>query len=153
MKLTDPLPASSGTMAVEALVERIAQWLHDETDHPESYHGYTWPETDRDDGQRDDGWVKIVPLHAQAYFRDIAKRLVRQFAALAPTGETRRPNWSDIYKDAVHTADRDQELIAVTRETLRLAKSALQYQNSLDYYDNNGNAVKEISHALDGGER
>lgn len=57
-------------------VETIAQWLHDETEHPESYPQHTWPETERDDGMREGGFVKIVPLHAQAYFRDIARRLV-----------------------------------------------------------------------------
>jgi hypothetical protein len=61
-------------------VERIAKWLHDETAHPESYPNHTWPETERDDGQREGGFVKIVPQHGQAYFRDIARRLLTQIA-------------------------------------------------------------------------
>lgn len=60
---------------VTDLVDDLAKWLHDETAHPESYPDHTWPETDRDDGRRSGGWVKIVPLHAQEYFRDIARRL------------------------------------------------------------------------------
>lgn len=77
-----------------ALVDEIAQWLHDETDHPEAYAGYMWPETERDDGQREGGCVKIVPYHAQAYFRDIASRLVAklgaQLYAAPPSGEVER---------------------------------------------------------------
>ncbi len=64
----------------EDLVEQIAQWLHDETAHPDSYPNHTWPESERDDGQRAGGFVKIVPLHSQEYFRDIARRLVARFA-------------------------------------------------------------------------
>jgi hypothetical protein len=64
------------------VTEAVAQWLHDETAHPDSYPDYTWPETERDDGRRGNGgWVKIVPQHAQAYFRDIAKRLVARFGS------------------------------------------------------------------------
>lgn len=65
-------------------VEEIAKWLHDETEHPDSYPDHTWPETDRDGGRREGGWVKIVPQHAQAYFRDIARRLVARFIANEP---------------------------------------------------------------------
>lgn len=60
---------------VTDLVDDLAKWLHEETAHPESYPDHTWPETDRDDGRRSGGWVKIVPLHVQEYFRDIARRL------------------------------------------------------------------------------
>jgi hypothetical protein len=77
-----PNPAAPPNPAPDAMrdqVERIAQWLHDETGHPEAYPSHTWPETERDDGRREGGFVKIVPLHGQEYFRDIARRLHAQF--------------------------------------------------------------------------
>ena len=67
------LAATRPAKAVD--VEAVAKWLHDETGHPDSYPSHTWPETERDDGQREGGFVKIVPLHAQEYFRAIARRL------------------------------------------------------------------------------
>jgi len=70
-------------MSAGGIVEELAQWLHDETSHPESYPNHVWPETERDDGQRQGGFVKIVPLHGQEYFRDIARRLVARFALRA----------------------------------------------------------------------
>jgi Lar family restriction alleviation protein len=78
-----PARSSDESAGVRAeTVEEIAKWLHDETAHPDSYPEHTWPETDRDDGQREGGFVKIVPLHAQANFREIARRLVARFALL-----------------------------------------------------------------------
>lgn len=61
---------------------------------------------------------------------------------------TAHPNWKDVYKDSVHTYDRDDELVVVTRETLRLARSALRMLNEEDYYFNNGTAEREIIDAL-----
>lgn len=61
------------------LVEHVARWLHDETDHPSSYPSRTWPEHKDDTGQRGNGFVKLVPVDAQAYFREIAARFVRSF--------------------------------------------------------------------------
>lgn len=61
------------------LAERIAQWLHDETGHPDSFPNRTWPEHANDTGQRGGGFVKIVPSDAQAHFREIARRLVKGF--------------------------------------------------------------------------
>lgn len=78
---SSPSP-DTGLVEREALAEQIAQWLHDETGHPDAYPNHTWPETDRDDGQREGGFVKIVPLHAQAHFRDIVKRMLARFPAL-----------------------------------------------------------------------
>ena len=74
---------------VTDLVDDLAKWLHDETAHPESYPDHTWPETDRDDGRRSGGWVKIVPLHAQEYFRDIARRLDARYRSryVAPVAQ------------------------------------------------------------------
>jgi len=68
-----PLPTGTD---YAGLVERLAQWLHDETDHPDSYPDHTWPEDENDDGRRDGGYVKIVPKHAQEQFRAVAKRIL-----------------------------------------------------------------------------
>lgn len=58
------------------LVERLAQWLHDEVEYPDPNFPYhNWPEHPDDTGQRGDGWLKIVPKDTQEQFRDIAKRL------------------------------------------------------------------------------
>jgi hypothetical protein len=82
-------PASS--LEREELVDAIAKWLHDETAHPDSYPDHTWPETERDDGRREGGWVKIVPQHAQAYFRDIARRLLAVFPSALSSPLERSP--------------------------------------------------------------
>ena len=58
------------------------------------------------------------------------------------------PDWTDIYSGTAHLPDRDNELILVTRETLRLALNALRKMNEDDYYHNNGAAEREIMEAL-----
>ena len=78
---------------VTDLVDDLAKWLHDETAHPESYPDHTWPETDRDDGRRSGGWVKIVPLHAQEYFRDIARRLDARYRSRYVAPVAQEPAW------------------------------------------------------------
>lgn len=60
----------------------------------------------------------------------------------------KRPDWKHVYNGLCHTADRDDELIPVTRETLRLAQHALRKQNEDDFYYNNGCAEREIIDAL-----
>lgn len=75
--LSTPAP-DAGQVEAE-LIESIAQWLHDETDHPEAFTQRTWPTHPNDTGQREGGWVKIVPVDVQARFREIAKRLVTGF--------------------------------------------------------------------------
>lgn len=61
---------------VAGLVEQIAQWLHDEVEYPDPHFpDYHWPEHPDDTGQREDGWLHIVPKDTQAQFRDIARRL------------------------------------------------------------------------------
>ncbi len=60
----------------------------------------------------------------------------------------RRPVWAEVYKGCVHTPDRDQFLLNITRETLRLAASALRKQCEEDYYHNYGAALNEIDYAL-----
>src|SRR6266403_719766 len=54
----------------EALVEEVAQWLHDETDAPVNFPGYAWPLHPNDSGQRSaDGWVHLVPIDVVETFR------------------------------------------------------------------------------------
>jgi hypothetical protein len=57
---------------------------------------------------------------------------------------TARPDWGRVYRGVAHTPDRDNDLIPVTRETLRLAMHALQKQNGEDYYHNYGAAEREL---------
>jgi hypothetical protein len=60
----------------------------------------------------------------------------------------RRPVWANVYKNVAHTPDRDQFLLSVTRESLRLAASCLRAQCEEDYYHNYGAALNEIEYAL-----
>jgi uncharacterized protein YjiS (DUF1127 family) len=69
------LPLAPAEPVGEAWVERVAQFLHDEGGFSESYTCCTWPEHPNDTGQREGGFVKIVPSDAQAHFRDVARRL------------------------------------------------------------------------------
>ncbi len=66
-------------IAREALCEQIAQFLHDEGGFDDAWSRRTWPEHPDDTGQRDGGFVKIVPKDVQAKFREVAARLVRGF--------------------------------------------------------------------------
>lgn len=59
-----------------------------------------------------------------------------------------RPNWIEVYRNVAHTYDRDDELVIVTRETLRLAASAIREANYRDYYHNFGAAEHEILEVL-----
>jgi len=63
-------------------------------------------------------------------------------------GAAWRPNWPEVYRGIAHEPDRDGALIAVTRETLRLALSVLRAANETDYYNNFGVAEAEIRNAL-----
>lgn len=60
----------------------------------------------------------------------------------------KRPDWNEIYKDCVGGGERPNELVSVTRETLRLSQHALRKMNEDDYYHNNGAAEQEIIAAL-----
>ena len=55
-----------------------------------------------------------------------------------------RPDWAHVYRGVAHTPNGDNDLITVTRETLRLALHALQKQNEQDYYHNYGAAANEL---------
>lgn len=71
------LTAQSGegrSGAGEDAVEAVAQWLHDEGGFGDSFSGRTWPEHPDDTGQREGGWVKLVPSDVQAKFRDVGRR-------------------------------------------------------------------------------
>jgi hypothetical protein len=59
-----------------------------------------------------------------------------------------RPDWNDLYKDCVGGGERPNELVLVTRETLRLAQLPLRKMNENDYYHNNGAAEREIMETL-----
>lgn len=68
----------------EALaIEQVAQFLHDEGGFDEASSSHTWPEHAADTGQRDGGFVKIVPSDVQAKFRDVARRLLTMPVARA----------------------------------------------------------------------
>jgi hypothetical protein len=51
-------------------------------------------------------------------------------------------------KGCAHVYNRDNDLLPVTRETLRLALGLLRKQNSEDYYHNYGAAEEEIRAAV-----
>ncbi len=78
----DTPPADSA-----GLVERIAQFLHDEGGFDEAWRA-TWPEHPDDTGQREGGFVRIVPSDVQAKFRDIARRLHTMLLAATTTQAT-----------------------------------------------------------------
>lgn len=73
----NPLPPTPAPAAdVAGLVEQIAQWLHDEVEYPDpNFPHYHWPEHPDDTGQREGGWLNILPKDIQEQFRDIARRL------------------------------------------------------------------------------
>jgi hypothetical protein len=59
-----------------------------------------------------------------------------------------RPVWKDIYEGVHHKPDGDQDLIAVTRETLRLALSAIAASQMREAYHNYQAAWQEIAGEL-----
>jgi hypothetical protein len=63
-----------------------------------------------------------------------------------------RPDWPKIYKDcsipgSIHP-DVANALLSVTRETLRLSLSAIEYQQSQDAYHNFAHAADELRRVL-----
>jgi hypothetical protein len=76
-------------------------------------------------------------------------RLTGEEMSESPKHVPNRPVWAEVYRNCVHTPSwKDQELVAVTRETLRLAQSALRQLNAADYYHNYGAAEREIIEVL-----
>jgi len=65
--------------------------------------------------------------------------------------ETKHPDWNDVYRDCVKPPDieRANELVPVTRESLRLCVGLLVKCMAEDYYHNFGAAHAEICAALD----
>lgn len=65
-----------------------------------------------------------------------------------------RPDWCEIYRVRGYECrvmpDVAGELLTVTRETLRLALSALDKQNAEDFYHNYGAAARELRRVLEG---
>lgn len=63
-----------------------------------------------------------------------------------------RPDWPKIYKGSSRHSlpDVDGELLAVSRETLRLSLSALHNVMEQDYYHNYGAAAAELKRVLKG---
>lgn len=72
---------------------------------------------------------------------------------MMPQGmELWRPDWPEIYRVRGYECnvmpDVAGELLSATRETLRLALSALDAQNAQDYYHNYGAAADELRRIL-----
>jgi hypothetical protein len=112
---------------IEAWIERIAQFLHDEGGFSDSYTCRTWPEHPNDTGQRDGGFVKIVPSYVQAHFRDVARRL----ATLAHRGGVVWPGEDELREMAesvhswwVHEVDDDSTAVA-----LEMARRLREHMN------------------------
>jgi hypothetical protein len=64
-----------------------------------------------------------------------------------------RPDWGEVYRETAHTDNRDNDLVIVTRETARLARSAIDTQQAQDGYHNFGAARQELDKALSSGEQ
>ena len=66
------------------------------------------------------------------------------------TPDKRRPDWRKVMRGSITGAAdrRDNEMVAVTRGTLRMAESALRSRNALDYQNTSGAAEAEVVDAL-----
>lgn len=60
-----------------------------------------------------------------------------------------RPDWFKIMKGCTFDNLHANELVSVTKETARLALSALRQKNAEDYYHNNGAAAGELQRVLE----
>jgi hypothetical protein len=63
-------------------------------------------------------------------------------------GENWRPDWSEVMKDCGGVDKRANELVMVTRETVRLAMSAIAEQQKKDAYHNFSAAYRELDSVL-----
>jgi hypothetical protein len=110
-------------------IEQAAQWLHDEGGFGDAWPNHTWPEHPDDTGQRDGGFVKIVPSDVQAKFREVATRMLRVFPealstqAAYPTGAGEGLSVADAWQDLVDKDDRTSpeeypDMALITREEL-----------------------------------
>lgn len=97
----------------------------------------------------------VVILTREEFDAKLAKSFTRgvergKFEAISkPSPEVPRPNWCEVYDREGRDYDADQQLISATRETLRLARSALQQLCEQDYYHNYGAARAELSALLE----
>lgn len=86
---------------------------------------------------------------AESFSRGVGRG---KFEAISkPSPEVPRPNWREVYDREGRDYDADQQLISATRETLRLARSALQQICEQDYYHNYGAARAELTALLEAG--
>lgn len=60
-----------------------------------------------------------------------------------------KPSWNEIYRNVAHVYDRDDELITISRETARLALSALRQIMADEAYHNQMAAAFELQKVLD----
>lgn len=68
------------------IVERLAQFLHDEGGFGDAWTGRAWPEHEGDTGYRGGNtWMKIVPSDTVEHFRDVARRWFAVELASMPT--------------------------------------------------------------------
>lgn len=81
--------------------------------------------------------------------RKDAAHFIEAMIASAPSQEGGwQPDWRSVYENVAHTNDGDQDIIGVTRETLRLAQSAIRQSQSRDAYHNYDAAERELIAAL-----
>ncbi len=123
--MADPLSPDEGVRA--ALVDRIAQWLHDECTFPDPYVSRSWPLHDADTGRRESGSiVKLVPKDVVEEYRHIVRRMLLGFPALStPVPEEGLPRGCasaaepehliDAWNSAVDAVERAYELAGLTR--------------------------------------
>lgn len=57
-------------------------------------------------------------------------------------------DWNQVYRNVAHTYDRDNELVSITRESARLALSAIKMFMETDVYHNYAAAEYELKKVL-----
>ncbi|MBH1992481.1 MAG: hypothetical protein I8H86_06300 [Sphingomonadaceae bacterium] len=112
-------------------IERAAEWLHNEGSFDDAWPDRTWPEHPGDTGQRDGGFVKIVPSDVQAKFREVATRMLRVFpSALKPADATpagEAVQMADRFRDALEEiADHYTDTGLAAKHMAAIASLALQ---------------------------
>lgn len=59
------------------------------------------------------------------------------------------PDWGTLMVNVGHKVDRDNEMISVTRETLRIAERSVRANLAVEYYHTSGAAQQEMASALE----
>lgn len=119
--------ASPSSTTEPGMVEAVAQFLHDEGGFDEAWHA-TWPEHPDDTGQREGGFVRIVPSDVQAKFRDVARRLCARYPTAIPPSLRADGDEKDNIgnTDAITPSLRSQQAeVVALREALRKTTDAL----------------------------